>query len=67
MPNTRPNSGAGPHLALIAVQIFFATWPIVGKLALRTLPAVALVGLRVAGASLVLLLLARISWQPASD
>jgi drug/metabolite transporter (DMT)-like permease len=61
MPNTRPNSGAGPHLALIAVQIFFATWPIVGKLALRTLPAVALVGLRVAGASLVLLLLARIS------
>jgi drug/metabolite transporter (DMT)-like permease len=61
MPNTRPNSGAGPHLALIAVQVFFATWPIVGKLALRTLPAVALVGLRVAGASLVLLLLARIS------
>ncbi|HWP53944.1 MAG TPA: DMT family transporter [Pyrinomonadaceae bacterium] len=61
MPNTRPNSGAGPHLALIAVQMFFATWPIVGKLALRTLPAVALVGLRVAGASLVLLLLARIS------
>lgn len=61
MPNTRPNSGARPHLALIAVQIFFATWPIVGKLALRTLPAVALVGLRVAGASLVLLLLARIS------
>jgi len=61
MPNTRPNSGAGPHLALIAVQIFFATWPIVGKLALRTLPAVALVGLRVAGASLVLLLLARVS------
>jgi len=61
MPNTRPNSGAAPHLALIAVQIFFATWPIVGKLALRTLPAVALVGLRVAGASLVLIVLARVS------
>jgi len=61
MPNTRPNSGAAPHLALIAVQIFFATWPIVGKLALRTLPAVALVGLRVAGASLVLIVLARAS------
>ena len=61
MPNTRPNSGAAPHLALIAVQLFFATWPIVGKLALRTLPAIALVGFRVAGASLVLLLLARVS------
>jgi drug/metabolite transporter (DMT)-like permease len=61
MPNVRPNSGAAPHLALIAVQIFFATWPIVGKLALRTLPAVALVGFRVAGASLVLVLLARVS------
>jgi drug/metabolite transporter (DMT)-like permease len=61
MPNTRPNSGAAPHLALIAVQIFFATWPIVGKLALRTLPAVALVGFRVAGASLVLIVLARVS------
>jgi len=60
MPNTRPNSGAAPHLALIAVQIFFATWPIVGKLALRTLPSVALVGLRVAGASLVLVMLARV-------
>jgi drug/metabolite transporter (DMT)-like permease len=61
MPDTRPNSGAAPHLALIAVQIFFATWPIVGKLALRTLPAVALVGLRLAGASLVLIMLARVS------
>ncbi len=61
MGNTRPNSLAAPHLALIAVQIFFATWPIVGKLALRTLPAVALVGFRVAGASLVLVLLARVS------
>ncbi|HEX3231488.1 MAG TPA: DMT family transporter, partial [Pyrinomonadaceae bacterium] len=33
----------------------------VGKLALRTLPAVALVGFRVAGASLVLIVLARVS------
>lgn len=61
MPDTRANSGAAPHLALIAVQIFFATWPIVGKLALRTIPAVALVGFRVAGATLVLILLARVS------
>lgn len=61
MLNMRPNKGTAPHLALIAVQIFFATWPIVGKLALRTLPAIALVGFRVAGASLVLILLARVS------
>lgn len=54
-----PKRGYGPHLALIAVQISFATWPIVGKLALRTLPPVALVGLRVAGATLVLIVLAR--------
>jgi len=49
-----------PHFALIAVQILFATWPIVGKIALRTVPAVALVGFRVAGASLLLLMLARL-------
>ena len=55
------STSAGPHLALIAVQILFATWPIVGKLTLRTLPAVAIVGLRVAGASVVLILLARFS------
>ena len=60
MRNMRPNKGAAPHLALIAVQMFFATWPIVGKLALRTVPAVALVGFRVAGATLVLILLARV-------
>lgn len=61
MPNHKSKSGVGPHLALIAVQIFFATWPIVGKLALRTLPSIALVGFRVAGASLVLIVLARVS------
>jgi drug/metabolite transporter (DMT)-like permease len=61
MSNERSPNGAAPHLALIAVQIFFATWPIVGKLALRTVPAVALVGLRVAGATVVLVLLARLS------
>jgi len=56
-----PSNRATPHLALIAVQIFFATWPIIGKLALRTLPAIALVGFRVAGATVVLVLLARVS------
>jgi drug/metabolite transporter (DMT)-like permease len=59
--NFRSNSAAAPHLALIAVQILFATWPIVGKIALRAMPALALVGLRVAGAALTLIILARIS------
>ncbi len=53
------SSPAAPHLALISVQLLFATWPIVGKLALRVLPALTLVGFRVAGAALVLLVLAR--------
>jgi drug/metabolite transporter (DMT)-like permease len=55
------NTAAAPHLALIAVQLLFATWPIVGKIALRAVPAVALVGFRVAGAALTLLILARAS------
>jgi drug/metabolite transporter (DMT)-like permease len=38
----------------------FATWPIVGKLALQTIPSLALVGLRVTGAALSLLILTRI-------
>src|SRR5262245_35853694 len=59
MAESQSGPSALPHFALIAVQIFFATWPIVGKLTLRTLPAVALVGLRVGGAAIVLVLLAR--------
>jgi drug/metabolite transporter (DMT)-like permease len=55
------SSAAAPHLALIGVQILFATWPIVGKIVLRTIPAVALVGFRLAGAALMLLILARVS------
>lgn len=51
---------AAPHLALIVVQILFATWPIVGKIALQSLPAMALVGFRVAGAAIMLLALARL-------
>lgn len=55
------NHAAAPHLALVAVQLLFATWPIVGKIALRTIPSVALVGFRVAGAAVTLLVLARLS------
>jgi drug/metabolite transporter (DMT)-like permease len=43
-----------PHIALIAVQVMFATWPVLGKIALRTLPSLSLVGFRVLGAAIAL-------------
>jgi drug/metabolite transporter (DMT)-like permease len=61
MHNSGSERGAAPHLALIAVQLLFATWPIVGKISLRALPPIALVGFRVAGATISLILLARLS------
>lgn len=55
MPPRTPVKEAGfaPHLALIAVQFMFGTWPIVGKVALQTISSAGLVGLRVAGAAVV--------------
>src|SRR5918912_644772 len=56
----RPNrNGAAPHIALVAVQLIFGTWPIVAKVALRALPSTGLVAFRVAGASVALLALLR--------
>lgn len=49
--------GAGPHFALIAVQLLFGTWPIVGKIALQTLPSTGLVAFRVGGATIAFLIL----------
>jgi drug/metabolite transporter (DMT)-like permease len=46
-----------PHLALIAVQFMFGTWPIVGKIVLRVISSAELVAFRVAGGALALLLL----------
>lgn len=51
---SKPNSNAAPHVALIAVQVMFATWPVFGKIVLRTIPSVALVGMRVFGAAVAL-------------
>jgi len=47
-------AGPAPHIALIAVQIMFATWPVLGKIALRTLPSLSLVAFRVFGAAIAL-------------
>jgi len=54
-------STAAPHLALIAVQVMFGTWPIVGKIVLRTVPSAGLVGLRVAGASLAFIIIGKMT------
>jgi drug/metabolite transporter (DMT)-like permease len=51
--------GAAPHLALIAVQVMFGTWPIVGKIALRSMSSVSLVGLRIFGAAIIFSLFQR--------
>ena len=52
--STARTAGSGPHIALIAVQIMFATWPVLGKIALRTLPSLSLVAFRVFGAAVAL-------------
>ncbi len=54
-------SSAAPHLALMAVQIMFGTWPIVGKVALKALPSVSLVAFRVAGAALAFIVIGAIT------
>jgi drug/metabolite transporter (DMT)-like permease len=51
--------GVAPHLALIAVQLMFGTWPIVGKIALRSISSTGLVALRIGGAAIALTLLRR--------
>lgn len=57
---SRRRAGAGPHVALLAVQLIFGTWPVVGKIALRALPSTGLVAIRVAGAGCAFLLLLRL-------
>ncbi|HEY9405101.1 MAG TPA: DMT family transporter [Pyrinomonadaceae bacterium] len=48
-----------PHGALVAVQLIFGTWPIVGKLVLRALPATGLVTFRIVGAAIAFILIRR--------
>lgn len=51
--------GLRPHLALVAVQLFFGTWSIVGKVVLRYLPSTGLVAIRILGGTLAFLILQR--------
>ena len=48
-----------PHLALVAVQILFGTWPIVGKIVLRSISPASLVACRLTGAAIAFTLLQR--------
>ncbi len=61
----KDNSIVAPHLALIAVQLFFGTWPIIGKIVLRSISALELVALRVGGAAIALFLLQQVSSRAA--
>jgi drug/metabolite transporter (DMT)-like permease len=49
---TNSNESYAPHLALVAVQIFFGASAIMGKLALLGFPPMAIVGFRVGGGAL---------------
>jgi drug/metabolite transporter (DMT)-like permease len=59
--NRKPTSGIAPHFALIAVQVLFGTWPIVGKIVLQTVPSVGLVAIRVAGGAIAFAVIGRIA------
>ncbi len=50
---------AAPHIALVVVQIFFGTWPIFGKVALRSVSSTTLVSFRIVGAAIIFSVLRR--------
>jgi drug/metabolite transporter (DMT)-like permease len=56
-PQSQIRNPWGPHVALLAVQVIFGTWPVLGKIALRAVPSTGLVAIRVGGAAAFLLLL----------
>ncbi len=56
-PESHVRNPAGPHVALLAVQVIFGTWPVMGKIALRVVPSAGLVAIRVGGAAVAFLLL----------
>ena len=53
------DSPLAPHLALITVQILFGTWPIFGKIVLRSMSTTNLMLCRLIGAAIVLALIQR--------
>jgi len=53
------DSAIAPHLALICVQILFGTWPILGKIALRSMSTTNLMLCRLIGAAIVFAVIQR--------
>ena len=48
-----------PHLALVVVQLLFGTWPIFGKIVLRSISSTSLVGFRICGAAIIFAIVQR--------
>jgi len=59
--NIKTNRNYAPHLALVAVQLFFGTFPVVGKYILQTIPSFSLVAFRTGGAALAFVALQSMS------
>ena len=57
--STLKDHAIAPHAALVTVQVMFGTWPIVGKIVLRSMSSTSLVGIRIISAALVFSLLQR--------
>lgn len=56
----KDDNNYAPHIALIAVQLFFGSAAILGKAALMTFPSFAIVGFRVGGAGVAFYVLQRL-------
>lgn len=52
MEKSKNYNNYSPHIALVAVQLFFGSATVLGKAALMTFPALAIVGFRVGGAAI---------------
>ena len=54
---TVSNAEYSPYLALVVVQAFFGSLPVIGKVVLKVVPAVGLVGFRVGITAIILLII----------
>lgn len=57
--NSLKDRSIAPHIALVVVQLMFGTWPIFGKVVLRSMSSTSLVVFRIFGAAAILILLQR--------
>jgi len=56
-----------PHISLILVQLLFGSFPVVGKFALQTFPALGIVAFRISGAAIILYFLQRFQGKLALE